>query len=109
MLTFSERVIKITLEIPKGKVTTYGAIAREAGAGPMAAQSITSMLGKAYQAGDKQLKQRIPFHRLVDADGRSWVRPSSRKERRAFYNKEGIKLGETDRLVHLTALLVEFK
>ena len=46
MKTFSERVVELALSIPKGKVTTYGAIARAAGAGPMAAQSITSILGK---------------------------------------------------------------
>ena len=109
MLTFSERVIKITLEIPKGKVTTYGAIARAAGAGPMAAQSITSILGKAYQAGDKKLKKRIPFHRIVYADGRIWVSPSRRKERLALYKKEGIKLDEKDRIVNFRDLLVEFK
>ncbi len=65
--TFSERVSKIALEIPKGRVTTYGAIARAAGAGPMAAQSITSILGKAYENGAKN----IPFHRIVYADGQS--------------------------------------
>ena len=58
--TFSERVIKIALEIPKGRVTTYGRIARAAGAGPMASQSITSILGKAYTNGIKN----IPFHRI---------------------------------------------
>ncbi len=54
---FTERVIKIALEIPKGRVTTYGRIARAAGAGPMAAQSITNILGKAYMSGVKD----IPF------------------------------------------------
>ena len=47
--SFSERVLKIALSIPSGKVMTYGGIARKAGGGPMASQSITSILGKAYE------------------------------------------------------------
>ncbi|MFZ3031627.1 MAG: MGMT family protein [Candidatus Moraniibacteriota bacterium] len=66
MLTFSERVIKIALSIPKGRVTTYGRIARAAGGDTMASQSITSILGKAWGNGEKN----IPFHRIVYADGR---------------------------------------
>ena len=37
--TFSERVLKAALFIPRGRVSTYGRIARVAGAGPMAAQT----------------------------------------------------------------------
>lgn len=105
MLTFSQRVIQIALSIPKGKVTTYGRIARAAGAGPMASQSITSILGKAWQAGEK----RIPFHRIVYADGRIWVSASRRKERLALYKKEGIKLDDKDRIIDFRDKLLEFK
>ena len=65
-MTFSERVVKIAMGIPKGRVTTYGRIAKAAGAGPMASQSITTILGKAYMDGNKN----IPFHRIVYADGK---------------------------------------
>ena len=64
--TFSDRVLKAALAIPKGKVTTYGAITRACGAGPMASQSITTILGKAYEAGEK----RIPWHRIVYYSGK---------------------------------------
>ena len=88
MQTFSDRVIKIALQIPEGRVTTYGRIARAAGAGPMASQSITAILGKAYQAGIKN----IPFHRIVYADGRAWLSNEYEKKRLALYKKEGIQL-----------------
>ena len=107
--TFSERVLKIALEIPKGRVTTYGHIARAAGAGPMAAQSITSILGRAYDKGNKKLKKNIPWHRIVYAGGHIWVSPSRRKERMALYKKEGIKIDDKDRIVNFRDLLVEFK
>ena len=67
--TFSERVVEAALTIPKGRVTTYGRLARACGGGTMASQSITSILAKAYGAGEKN----IPFHRIVYANGTIWI------------------------------------
>lgn len=103
--TFSDRVLKIALAIPPGRVTTYGRIARAAGAGPMASQSITSILGKAYDAGNRD----IPFHRIVYADGRIWVSEVYRKKRLALYKKEGIKIDKHDRIIDFKKILFEFK
>lgn len=105
MLTFSERVIKIALSIPKGRVTTYGRIARAAGGGNMASQSITSILGKAWNGGEKN----IPFHRIVYADGHIWVDTKHRKERLKQYQEEGIELDEKDRIKHFHDILYELK
>ena len=105
MITFSERVIKIALSIPKGRVTTYGRIARAAGGGTMASQSITNILGKAWKNGEKN----IPFHRIVYADGHIWVDDKHRKERLKLYRKEGIELDEKDRIKNFQSVLIEFK
>ena len=105
MQTFSDRVIKIALEIPSGRVTTYGDIARAAGAGPMAARSITSILDKAAKSGVKG----IPFHRIVYANGQIWVNQSRRKERLALYKKEGIEVGNNDRIINFRDVLIDFK
>ncbi len=88
MKTFSQRVVEAALAIPKGKVTTYGDITRACGAGPMASQSITSILSKAWDAGEK----RIPFHRIVYAGGKIWINDTYRKERMALYKKEKIEV-----------------
>jgi len=104
-MTFSERVIKIALSIPKGRVTTYGNISRAAGGGAMAAQSITTILGKAYMAGEKN----IPFHRIVYANGKIWVDDKHRKDRMALYKKEGIKLDNKDRIEYFRDIVIEFK
>lgn len=104
--TFSERVIKAVLTIPKGKVTTYGAITRACGAGPMASQSITTILGKAYEAGEK----RIPWHRIVYAGGKVWIDDKHRKERMALYKKEGIDVDpKTGKIKNFEEVLFEFK
>lgn len=105
MKTFSQLVIKIALEIPKGRVTTYGRIARAAGGGAMSSQSITNILGKAEKEGVKN----IPFHRIVYADGKIWIDENRRKERMALYKKEGIVIDEKDRIKNFDDLLIEFK
>lgn len=102
--TFSDRVVDLALKIPAGRVSTYGAIARKAGGGGMAAQSITTILGKAWEKGEKK----IPFHRIVYSDGRIWVNEEYRKKRLALYKKEGIKIDKKNRIVDFQEKLWEF-
>lgn len=103
--TFSQRVLKAALSVPPGRVTTYGRIARAAGGGGMAAQSITSILGKAYDGGVKN----IPFHRIVYADGHIWIDQNRRAERLARYKKEKIKIDKDDRIENFRDVLFEFE
>ncbi len=105
MQTFSERVVKLALSIPSGRVTTYGRIARAAGGGPMASQSITNILSKAWDNGENS----IPFHRIVYADGHIWIDDRHRAARMKLYKKEGIKLDTKDRIVNFRSVLYEFK
>jgi methylated-DNA-protein-cysteine methyltransferase related protein len=104
MKCFSNRVVEIALTIPSGRVTTYGAIARAAGGGSMASQSITTILAKAERAGQRG----IPYHRIVYADGRIWITDASRTKRLALYKKEGIRIDARDRIVNFADVLVEF-
>jgi len=94
--TFSDRVVKLALSVPPGRVTTYGDLARAAGAGPMASRSITSILGKAYQNGEKD----IPFHRIVYAGGRVWTDDTHREKRMKLYKKEGINIDEKGKVIN---------
>lgn len=103
-LSFSERVVKLARSIPSGRVTTYGRLARAAGAGPMASQSITSILGKAYAGGIID----IPFHRIVYADGHVWVNDAYRAKRLALYKMEKIVLDRHDRIEDFADRLFEF-
>lgn len=105
MKTFSERVVELALSIPKGRVTTYGRIAIAAGGGSMASQSITSILGKAWQAGEKK----IPWHRIVYANGRVWLDQSHKKERLALYKKEKIELDKKGFIINFRDKLFEFE
>ncbi len=93
-VSFSERVVQIARSIPKGKVATYGQIARAAGGGNMASRSITGILSKAYDRGVKN----IPFHRIVYSDGRVWINDEYRKERMKLYKAEGIEVDARGRI-----------
>lgn len=102
--TFSERVVEAALSIPFGRVTTYGRLARACGAGPMASQSITAILGKAYQNGEKN----IPFHRIVYANGTIWVSDEYREKRLKLYKKEGIKVSLNNKIENFNDVLFNF-
>ena len=102
-MTFSERVVAIARKIPRGKVTTYGRIARAAGGLGMASQSVTSILGKAYDRGVKD----IPFHRIVYADGRIWIDDRHRRDRMKKYEEEGIVVDERGRIKDFERKLFE--
>ncbi len=104
MKTFSERVIALAFSIPKGRVTTYGRIARAAGGGAMASQSITSILGKARAQGVRH----IPFHRIVYTDGHIWISEKRRKERMRLYKKEGIVIDKRDKIQDFQKILFDF-
>lgn len=103
MKTFSDRVLEAALAIPKGRVTTYGRLAKAAGAGAMASQSITSILGKAWKNGEKN----IPFHRIVYADGRVWIDDKHKAKRLELYKKEKIEI-EKGRVKNFRDLLFDF-
>jgi alkylated DNA nucleotide flippase Atl1 len=102
--SFSELVLKAALSIPPGRVSTYGRIARAAGGGAMASQSVTGILGKAEQSGS----QRIPWHRIVYADGHVWLDERTKKERLRLYEKEGIQVDKRGRIVNFRDILFEF-
>ena len=102
--SFSERVLEAALSIPPGRVTTYGRISRACGGGAMASQSVTSILGKAYKNGQKD----IPFHRIIYANGSVWVDEVHFVTRMKLYKKEGIMVSGKGKIENFEAILFEF-
>lgn len=105
MKTFSQRVVEAALSIPAGRVTTYGRLARACGAGPMASQSITGILAKAYNEGEKNL----PFHRIVYANGTIWVNDEYKAKRMKLYKKEGIEVDAKGKIKNFEEIIFEFQ
>jgi methylated-DNA-protein-cysteine methyltransferase-like protein len=92
---FSERLLKLALQIPEGKVTTYGDLVQKAGGVPAQSRFVTSILSKA----NKENKYKIPYHRIVYSNGKVWIDPDFRAERLRIYKKEGIKLDKNDKII----------
>jgi methylated-DNA-protein-cysteine methyltransferase-like protein len=74
--------------VPPGKVSTYGDIAKRAGL-PGAARRVGAALRKLPKGSE------VPWHRIVNASGRSSLPPGSQGEdrQRALLAEEGVLLG----------------
>lgn len=59
--SFSENVLAVVGAIPKGKVMTYGQVARRAGS-PGAARAVGSIMKANFNP-------KIPCHRVIKSDG----------------------------------------
>jgi methylated-DNA-protein-cysteine methyltransferase-like protein len=105
MKTFSQKVVELAIRIPKGKVVTYGMLAKRAGSGGVASQSITGILGKAYMAGEKN----IPWHRIVYAGGRIWIDDAHRTERMKLYKQKKIEIDAKGKIKNFEDKLWDFK
>lgn len=102
--TFSERVVEASLLIPKGRVTTYGRLARACGAGQMSSRSITGILAKAHNEGVKN----IPFHRIVYASGKIWINDEHRVKRLRLYKQEGVEIDKNGKIQNFDEIVWEF-
>ena len=102
MESFSQRVFDLALEIPAGKVTTYGDLARAAGGGAQAARSITYILSSHPNSAV------IPFHRIVYAEGKVWLPEKYAKKRQALYRKEGIIVDERGVIINFEQVRYDF-
>lgn len=98
MKPFTDKVIQIIKNIPKGKVMTYGQIARTAGR-PRAARQVVRIL---HSMGRKYS---LPWHRVINARGQIAI-----KDEEGFFNQlsmlqdEGVdvsKDGKVDLEVYL--------
>ncbi len=97
---FSLKVWELGTLIPKGRVTTYGTIARLAGGGGQAARSITSILSMS--------PKKIPWHRIVYSDGSIWTPNEHKNERVKLYKKEGIEVDDNGKIVNFKNVLYTF-
>lgn len=62
MISFSQKVLLIVKDIPKGRVLTYKEVAKKAGK-PKAYRAVGNILNKNYNPD-------IPCHRVIRSDGK---------------------------------------
>jgi methylated-DNA-[protein]-cysteine S-methyltransferase len=81
-MDFKQQVYKIVKKIPKGKVLTYGEVARKAGK-PGAARAVGAFMKANYDP-------KIPCHRVIRADGKIGnYNRGGEQAKRAILKKEG--------------------
>jgi methylated-DNA-protein-cysteine methyltransferase-like protein len=90
--TLDQRIWLTVCAIPRGRVATYGDIARRAGL-PGAARRVGAALRKLPEGSG------VPWHRVVNASGRSSLPPGAQGEDRqlALLAEEGVLLGSGGR------------
>ncbi len=77
------RVHALARQIPRGKVATYGQLARIVGTTPRAVGFAMAALTPA---------DRVPWHRVVNAQGRPSLGPAGAAEQVARLSREGVRL-----------------
>lgn len=80
-----QRVLATVDAIPRGRVATYGDVAREAGL-PRRARFVGLVLRR-LPSGSK-----LPWHRVVNAGGTSSLKGASAREQRRRLAREGVAL-----------------
>ena len=69
-MTFKEKVFSVVKKIPRGKILTYGEVARRAGS-PRASRAVGSILKTNYSKD-------IPCHRVIRSDGKRFLQKASK-------------------------------
>jgi methylated-DNA-protein-cysteine methyltransferase-like protein len=80
--------------IPRGRVATYGQIARLAGLGGQARRVGYALAALPARSG-------VPWHRVVNAEGRISMRSGDRSVeilQRRLLEREGVRFGSTERI-----------
>ncbi|HIK02499.1 TPA: MGMT family protein [archaeon] len=82
-MDFGEKVLDLCKKVPKGKVTTYGIIARKLKTSPRA-------VGGALKRNEHPIV--IPCHRVVKSDGSLGGYTSEKYRKDDLLRKEGLKI-----------------
>jgi methylated-DNA-protein-cysteine methyltransferase related protein len=88
--SFFKQVYALVRKIPRGRVATYGQIARALGA-PHAARTVGWAM---HDCPDK-----VPWHRVVNARGEISLRPTTGyHEQRARLREEGVRIDRVGKI-----------
>jgi len=96
---FFERVYRLVRQVPPGKITSYGAIARMLGH-PRAARTVGwalhSLPSSVPPSGEDERGGDVPWHRVINSQGRisTSCREHSADLQRTLLEAEGIQFDE---------------
>jgi len=104
---FYENVYRICKKVPKGKVTTYGAIAKKLGSKAYRAVG-TAMNKNNYGILNCQDKNMVPCHRVVASTAHLHGFAHGLKKKAELLRKEGIKI-KNNKIEDFDKVLIKFK
>ena len=87
--SFTESIAAIIKSIPRGRVATYGQVARLAG-NPRASRQVVWALRSLSE------KRKLPWHRVINSKGRISLTGEGYAIQRRVLEREGIKFGPKD-------------
>ncbi|MBU2561047.1 MAG: MGMT family protein [Nanoarchaeota archaeon] len=90
-MDFNTRVWELCKRIPKGKVTTYGGLARALGTKAYRAVG-NAMNRNPYGAWTAHGEKMVPCHRVVNSDGRVGGFALGTKKKIELLEKEGVEV-----------------
>ncbi|MDD3732473.1 MAG: MGMT family protein [candidate division Zixibacteria bacterium] len=90
--TFHQRLVRLIKKIPRGKVATYGQIARMAG-NPRAARQVVWVLNSSWE------KEKLPWYRVINSKGQISLKPGQGYElQKSLLEKEGVLFDDHGRV-----------
>jgi len=98
---FEQKILCVLRRVPRGKVTTYGELARAVGR-PGAARAVGNVLHKNPDS------PKVPCHRVVKNDGQLGGYAGGPKKKIALLKAEGVKV-EDGRIVDFRNKFYRFK
>jgi len=92
-MEFSKQVMSFIKKVPKGKVATYGQIAKLAGK-PQGSRGVAWILNSSSEAHD------LPWHRIINSKGQiSFPKASSSyRKQKALLEKEGVQFDKSGQI-----------
>lgn len=84
-MSFNEKIYALLKKVPKGKVTTYGELAKAVGS-PKAARAVGNAMNKNPYA------PKVPCHRVIGSDGSMTGFASGIKNKVTMLKKEGVEV-----------------
>jgi methylated-DNA-protein-cysteine methyltransferase related protein len=89
MQASSKRIVEVICAIPKGHVLSYGEVGRRAGMGN-GARMVARILHSSSE------KRGLPWHRVVNSQGKISLTGEAYTVQRALLESEGIEFGPDD-------------
>lgn len=99
MEEFSQNIYTILSYLDKGKLTTYGQLASQAGF-PHHSRHVGKVLSKLPK------DTRLPWHRVVNAQGKLSLKGESFMRQKALLEKEDIKVNEEGKIINFKHYLI---